>query len=1506
MKMSKVQKTRSAGLTVLTVVGCLVSVVTVSLSQTLERVRSDSELQAIADSVLSKYTLDELIEFQKYYDEQTSRILQETDQLRERGIRDMEAFIKGHPNSPILDKILIRLAHMYYQQAVQDFGQANEIYSQKLSLYEEGKIPEPPEEPVKDYSRALALYDRILDEFPESSLVDDAMYNKGFLLEDMGQTQEAFQVFHDLIARFPDSRYSPIAYMRMGEYYFNPPVNDIEKAIEYYKKVLQYKESSKYDAALYKLGWAYYRLSDYPSAISYFTILADDIDRARELDPQKKYHFPAVRDEAVEYIGISFIDYGGPERAAEYFTEIGGRDYGFEVLKKIGDSYMEVKEEYENAIKTYQLLLAMYPDSPAAPEIQAKIAEGYRQLEDERMAYVRRAELFRKYRADSEWWEQVDDPTAKETAQALAEKALRENITLLLRRAEETNDENLYYQAVNDSRDYLKSFPDDSNAVLIHWNMALTLDTKLHLRDEAYEEYLRISNLYWGTRFQKQAAENAIAIADEALRLDSLSTQAPGLDSLARRDSLQLEQELEPEALSPAEQRLVEALNNYIRLFPHDPSTAQMLSKAGAVYYERHQFKESLKYFKTLIRHFPDSEEADYARFIAMESYFGRRDFASTEIMARKLRSRNSEYSRAAAQRLSESIFLRAKTLADSGRYVEAAKEYRRVATEVPNAEFADLALFNAAVQYEQAQQYALAVDSYTRLLEAYPKSENYVQALNNLAFDYRELDDHTNAALTFQRLAELAPTPEEAQVALYNASVSFVEAGDWKRAIDVNNTFVNRFPEAEDADELLFNNAQYYLKLNDIASANDIYAEFAKRFPDSPRVVEAHYHRGLYYTENDRLAEAKAEFEKAVRRNDELKRNNQEANDFYAAEALFQLAEIKFREFQQIKLTLPEATLAANKKRKKALLLELVDDYTKVAGYGTFRLYQATYRVGNCYEEFAATWAAQELPDLDENERILRRKDIHDAAAKLYEQAVDSYKKSVDVLTKLSETYRESLQAQNVEADSATARAHRLAAADTTLEIAAKWIARCQEKVSEDLYQIAELKLASVYDLLRSPLPPDIQKLEELVYRKQLLTKAILPVLKEAVEAHVRNLNEGLQLGLENDWLQRSKQQIVKASNLVPNQFQRLGQEALQSYGRTIPAYKQLIEKRDEAAFDLADQMSNFLELSKSFALAAGQEFANNLQRFRELDLQVPEVVATEERLLRLCYETYLGADSLSAQAAEQRTHYENLFNETNVQDYEDAFLAFEDAYYSLSDLASEILELGFNTSRDLELVNEWSRKIVYALVKQKPEQYATELGLIISTREIVTASDWLASASLADGWNQSDFADSVWVPATVTGPGPHFGEALAQKIWLQASDHSVDSVAASNGNGMRKVYFRKTFEVHGLPVSAMLRLYADDSYHLFVNGVYVAELRADETDGKDGQVQYHDLTDYVASGANVLAVEVLDSDGSGGGLEAVLEIKDIPDWQRVQPSNHSTEHSQAETSQENKPEKE
>ena len=149
----------------------------------------------------------------------------------------------------------------------------------------------------------------------------------------------------------------------------------------------------------------------------------------------------------------------------------------------------------------------------------------------------------------------------------------------------------------------------------------------------------------------------------------------------------------------------------------------------------------------------------------------------------------------------------------------------------------------------------------------------------------------------------------------------------------------------------------------------------------------------------------------------------------------------------------------------------------------------------------------ARELPPMDETRRIVALKEINQTAADLYERAVNSFQNSVQVLTRIADDFESSLNEQAlVVADSAsdstqvTERGGRVTIEDSTLYVARKWIDRSKEKISEIVFDVAELNYESVAKFLSAPVPADLDKVAELEYRNQVLNRAVRPLVQQIV----------------------------------------------------------------------------------------------------------------------------------------------------------------------------------------------------------------------------------------------------------------------------------------------------------------------------------------------------------------------------------------------------------------------
>jgi hypothetical protein len=261
-----------------------------------------------------------------------------------------------------------------------------------------------------------------------------------------------------------------------------------------------------------------------------------------------------------------------------------------------------------------------------------------------------------------------------------------------------------------------------------------------------------------------------------------------------------------------------------------------------------------------------------------------------------------------------------------------------------------------------------------------------------------------------------------------------------------------------------------------------------------------------------------------------------------------------------------------------------------------------------------------------------------------------------------------------------------------------------------------------------------------------------------------------------------------------------------------------------------------------------------------------------------------------LALLADRERRTFEEKMRQEGKSEFQEAALAFEDGFYSLTEGRKEILQAGFEAIRAHDIQNPWSEKLILALVRSEPMKYAAELGLTIADTSLASDGSWQATAQYSAGWTSPDSQSGNWQPARVIAEAQQFSGYGAKRLWAPSTTLDSTGVEAGSdstqvgvaGEPVEEVYFRKTVEIRGLPVAGQIQIAADDSYHLFVNGEFIAQVPHIGRDSVATRV--HDVVNFLKAGANVIALHVQDTDRSGGALEALLFLKSLPGWEQRQ----------------------
>src|SRR2546428_2983402 len=180
-----------------------------------------------------------------------------------------------------------------------------------------------PEGPLE----AIALYNRLLTEYPSYKNSDQVLYQMARAYDELGRTEEAIDKMERLSRTNPHSSHFAELQFRRGEYFFTRR-RDRDAESAYSGIVNRGKASEFYELALYKLGWTLYKQEFYEEALQKYVALLDykvsigyGFDQTHDEDDDRR-----VAD-TFRVISLSFSNLGGPETTQEYFSKFGNRSY---------------------------------------------------------------------------------------------------------------------------------------------------------------------------------------------------------------------------------------------------------------------------------------------------------------------------------------------------------------------------------------------------------------------------------------------------------------------------------------------------------------------------------------------------------------------------------------------------------------------------------------------------------------------------------------------------------------------------------------------------------------------------------------------------------------------------------------------------------------------------------------------------------------------------------------------------------------------------------------------------------------------------------------------------------------------------------------------------------------------------------------------------------------------------------------------------------------------------
>lgn len=863
----------------------------------------------------------------------------------ENAINKNEDLLLKYPNSEFTPNILFQLSELYIKKSRLVFAGQMSQYEKELKEYDAKETKIEPILPRIDFNDALHYLHELENQYPYISFIDKILYRMALCYQEENNSVKSQEYFDKLITQAPNSPLVAESYFRLAEHYFDD--GKYEDAIKYYSKLVTKNRwnNTFFDMSLYKLGWTYYKLNKYPEAISNFMFLLKDIEIQQRLQSQYLDRSSAdLIDESLQYIAISFSEYGGPEKARDFLLSLNDNKYDDEILKRLGNIYKK-QDRLEQAIATYRILLETFPDVTYAPDIQLNIVACYKQLWNPQKANEEQENLVRNYGLESKWFKEIkSDSVRNHTRHVVRDALYNVGIFHQLQARESGGDSNEYRKAIEWYNRFLEDFRHDSSTYKVKYFMA-ECQYQIGDYESAAENYQQIAHDTSNTEYLEDAAYNTILSYLKAAGKYSddnpVVFEVPKF--LTAKDTVRIEVKN-----LPMKQFVLASLE-----FPHlvkdGPRTVEVLLKLADELSKIQRYDLARAAYLSIINNYPESEYYGKAMMLVAQSYFREENYDRAEKWYQSVVTAlpdSSELVSKAKEMMASSHYKLAEKLRGSGNAMQAAKEYAKAAIKYPNSNVAELALVQAGKQFEAIGDTTSAAQIYESFLNKYPDSK-LLDKVAVTAASYREkMKQWDKAASDYLKLVEVN-SPLKAK-ALYFAANCYYKKNDWNKAIDLYSKYITIFDNYNHYAEALFKIGQGY------------YGE------NNPKLALTFLNKAL-----------------AVYKDHQ----QDNINPYYVANASFLIAEIHFKEYTDIKITSDFAKSLNAKKRSLKICLQ---DYKRTIDFRVAEWVTASYyEIGRAWEEFANAMINSPLPDnLSTEEVAAYQLKLNEAAAPLLKKA--------------------------------------------------------------------------------------------------------------------------------------------------------------------------------------------------------------------------------------------------------------------------------------------------------------------------------------------------------------------------------------------------------------------------------------------------------------------------------------------------------------------------------------
>lgn len=721
-------------------------------------------------------------------------------------------------------------------------------------------VPGRPVELAAAFLLAIQLTGSVL---AQSNGLDSTRFHQA--IESISDLDQAIQQCEELIAKYPDSDFTPTVMFQLLELYYRKATEEYQARMEDYERELArfergeisveptiprvsytkaiqigYKLLDRFptagfiDKVIYRLGICQLQEGNQELAIEFFKKLADE------------YTYSSYNDEANFRLAEQYFDQRNYEEAIKYYSRLMDRwesPFFDMALYKLGWSYYNI-DEYTKSISTFIFLIDDLSRLEKAND--SHLGKTTADLREDAVTYV--AECFAELGGARKL-----EAFLKE----MGEKPYSQSI--FLRLAEIYQKRNFYDESNEAYAALLRLWPLYEKAPEVQ---AKIIENYLKIDDRAKAEAARealVENYgpgsEWLRKFPEgEAREQALKLVEENLYILGTEAQRRAMKSKSARD------------FSLA----IARYNEFLEKFPESPNASKVQFYQAECYFELADYYNASRAYENLVLRYPSSEfapQAAYNRVVATINLIQNtqtngtadtttiyiKDFLGTGEMKaivvpdenyREFLTAVNDFSRFFPdnEKVPEVLMKLGETLFSLGHYDLAREAYTMVVNRGSESKYILQAYSMIGQSAFKQEDFVTAEKWYRRILEEFPDSTRYVKkaetmiasAKFKLAESLKSDGKLDFAAQAFENIAAETENSEIAERALLEAAIQYEKAGKLTKAIIIYENLRYRFPNSSKVSESLFKAATLAEELPDYKRAAENYLELFKLSPHS------------------------------------------------------------------------------------------------------------------------------------------------------------------------------------------------------------------------------------------------------------------------------------------------------------------------------------------------------------------------------------------------------------------------------------------------------------------------------------------------------------------------------------------------------------------------------------------------------------------------------------------------------------------------------------------------